>query len=101
MNGTRYKQTRRGLPCSVNTERHILTVLEWLDVWAQLHSRTAFVDHADVNEQRHLLRLWLAPDDERPLPNYYAELLGGSVEVGRRGGIRVPGYSLQVPLEAE
>ena len=68
---------------------------------AQLHSRTAFVDHPEDDKRRHLLRLWLAPDDERPLPDYYAELLGGSVEVGRRGGIRVSGYDLNVPLEAE
>lgn len=67
----------------------------------QLHSRTAFVDHVDESKRRHLLRLWLAPDDDRPLPAYYAELLGGSVEVGKRGGINVPGYKLNVPLEAE
>ena len=68
---------------------------------AQLHSRTAFVDHPEDDKRRHLLRLWLAPDDERPLPDYYAELLGGSVKVGKRGGIRVSGYDLNVPLEAE
>lgn len=59
------------------------------------------MDHRENGKRRHLLRLWLAPDDDRPLPQYYAELLGGSVEIGNRGGIRVPGYNRNVPLEAE
>lgn len=66
-----------------------------------LHARDAFVDHPDPDKKRHLLRLWLAPDDERPLPAVYAEILGGSVEPGRRGGIVCEGTVPHVPLEAE
>ena len=66
-----------------------------------LHSRGGFVDHEDPDKKRHLLRLWLAPEDERPLPEIYTEILGGSVEVGNRGGIRVEGTVFHVPLEAE
>ena len=36
-----------------------------------------------------------------PLTAADAELLGGSVEIGNRGGINVKGHELNVPLEAE
>ena len=36
-----------------------------------------------------------------PLTAADAELLGGSVEIGNRGGINVKGHELKVPLEAE
>ncbi len=55
----------------------------------------------DFNERRHLLRLWIAPPVERPLPDAYLEIYGGSVEVGYRGGIKVAGFKPTVPLEAE
>lgn len=51
-----------------------------------LHDRTAFEDHPEPHRRRHLLRLWLAPDDARPLPAIFAERYG-SVEPGRRGGV--------------
>ena len=51
-----------------------------------LHDRTAFVD--TPQQRRHLLRLWLAPPDARPLPPVFAQRYG-SVEPGRRGGVRV------------
>lgn len=66
-----------------------------------LHARTAFVDYEESEKKRHLLRLWLSPDDDRPLPDYYAELLGGSVEIGNRGGINVRGNQLKITLDAE
>ena len=69
-----------------------------------LHTRSAFVN--DATHTRHLLRLWLAPPVERPLPPVYKELYGGSVTVGARGGIRIDGETLKVedlyvPLNAE
>lgn len=54
----------------------------------------------EPERRRHLLRLWVSPEGERPLPECYAELYG-TVKIGDRGGIRVPGYNLKVPLEAE
>lgn len=65
-----------------------------------LHDRTAFEDWPEPERRRHLLRLWLCPPDGRPLPPYYAERWG-SVEIGNRGGIRVPGSALTVPLSPE
>lgn len=55
----------------------------------------------DDKQKRHLLRLWIAPEDDRPLPEQYGELLGGSITPGMRGGIIVSGTSLQVTAEAE
>lgn len=55
----------------------------------------------EFSERRHLLRLWIAPPVERPLPDAYLEIYGGSVEIGSRGGIKVAGYKATVPLEAE
>lgn len=63
-----------------------------------LHDRTGYVDWPEPERKRHLLRLWLAPPDGRPLPECYAPRYG-SVEIGRRGGILVPGSALTVPLE--
>jgi hypothetical protein len=63
-----------------------------------LHDRTAFRD--DPKKKRHLLRLWLACPDARPLPSAFAARYG-SVTIGDRGGIAVPGTQLNVPLAAE
>ncbi|HKI99584.1 MAG TPA: TauD/TfdA family dioxygenase [bacterium] len=63
-----------------------------------LHDRTAYEDWPEPERKRHLLRLWLATPRGRPLPPAYAQRYG-SVEVGNRGGIHVPGTRLNVPLE--
>ena len=66
-----------------------------------VHSRTAYTDHPELSRRRHLLRLWLAPPNGRPLPPGFAERYG-SVEQGtRRGGIRVPGHMEKVVLVPE
>lgn len=64
-----------------------------------LHDRTAFEDWPEPERRRHLLRLWLAPDDARPLPAAFAQRFG-SVTPGQRGGIIVEGTRLAVPFEA-
>jgi hypothetical protein len=63
-----------------------------------LHDRTAFRD--GPRGKRHLLRLWLACPGARPLPPAFAARYG-SLEIGDRGGISVPGARLHVPLTAE
>lgn len=65
-----------------------------------LHDRTAFEDWPDPAERRHLLRLWLTAPGDRPLPEVYAQRFG-SVEIGDRGGIVVPGTDLCVPLDSK
>jgi Taurine catabolism dioxygenase TauD, TfdA family len=64
-----------------------------------LHDRTSFVDWAEPERKRHLLRLWLAADQARPLPETFAQRYG-SVTIGDRGGIIVRGSRPQAPLAA-
>jgi hypothetical protein len=64
-----------------------------------LHDRTSFVDWPEPERRRHLLRLWLAAADARPLPAVFAQRYG-SVAIGDRGGIIVHGTRLHAPLEA-
>jgi len=56
-----------------------------------LHDRTAFENWPEPERQRHLLRLWLAPDDARPLPAVFAQRYG-SVVPGARGGVGAVGF---------
>lgn len=63
-----------------------------------LHARADFEDWPEVERKRHLLRLWLAPDDARPLPDSFLERYL-STEIGNRGGVMVPGIKLNVPLD--
>ncbi|HZQ01929.1 MAG TPA: TauD/TfdA family dioxygenase [Reyranella sp.] len=64
-----------------------------------LHDRTDFVDWPEPERKRHLLRLWLAADKARPLPEVFAQRYG-AVTIGDRGGIIVRGTRLHAPLEA-
>jgi hypothetical protein len=64
-----------------------------------LHDRTGFVDWPEPERRRHLLRLWLAAADARPLPEVFAQRYG-TVTIGDRGGIIVRGTKLHAPLEA-
>jgi len=63
---------------------------------AMLHDRTSFVDWPEVENRRHLSRLWLSVPGDRLLPEVFASRFG-SVEIGNRGGIMVPGTELCVP----
>jgi len=63
-----------------------------------LHDRTAFKDFPEAEYKRHLLRLWLAPSNARPLPEIFAERFG-SIEPGDRGGISVKGSRPIIPFD--
>ncbi len=63
-----------------------------------LHDRTEFADWPEPERKRHLLRLWLAPQEARPLPPAFAERYG-SVVPGSRGGIEVPGSRWTISWE--
>jgi hypothetical protein len=63
-----------------------------------LHDRTAFEDWPEPERKRHLLRLWVAPPNARPLPEVFAERFG-SVTAGARGGVAVNGTSPTVPID--
>ena len=52
-----------------------------------VHAKTAFKDHAEPAKARHLLRLWVSPDNAPALPEDSAyKAIWGSVQVGSRGG---------------
>ena len=74
--------------------------LQFLHNHQILHSRNDFVNWPEPGRHRHLLRLWLAPEAARPLPEIFAPRYG-SVIPGERGGIVISGTRLKVPLEAE
>jgi TfdA family taurine catabolism dioxygenase TauD len=65
---------------------------------ALLHDRTAFRDWPDASRKRHLLRLWLSIEGDRPLPDSFKQRYG-SIEIGNRGGIITKGTKLNVPLD--
>lgn len=52
----------------------------------QLHDRTGFLDWPDPEKRRHMLRLWLSMEGDRPLPDVFKQRYG-SIEIGNRGGI--------------
>ena len=74
--------------------------LQFVHNHSLLHDRTAFEDWPEPERRRHLLRLWLACPGARRLPPAFAARYG-SLEVGDRGGIDVPGARRSVPLYAE
>lgn len=57
-----------------------------------LHGRTAFEDFPEPEKRRHLFRLWLSIDGERPIPAALAERVSGIITKETR---------LKAPLEAE
>jgi hypothetical protein len=63
-----------------------------------LHDRTAFEDFPEPERKRHLLRLWLAPRNARPLPEVFAARFG-SVTPGDRGGITMAGSRPIIPFD--
>jgi hypothetical protein len=50
--------------------------------------------------KRHLLRLWIAAEGARPLPQAFLPRYG-SIEIGNRGGIETSSTILKTPLEAD
>jgi hypothetical protein len=71
--------------------------LQFVHNHVMLHDRTGFEDHEDPAQRRHLLRLWLAAPGARELPPAFAARYG-TITVGDRGGIVVPGTRFTVPL---
>ena len=59
-----------------------------LNNWITYHRREAFEDHEDLELRRHLLRIWLAVPNSRPLDPRFRENYG-AVEAGEiRGGMK-------------
>jgi alpha-ketoglutarate-dependent taurine dioxygenase len=61
--------------------------LLFVNNWTVLHRRTAFVDHADPAEKRHILRIWLSMPNSRPLDPLFADNFGSVAAGAVRGGM--------------
>jgi hypothetical protein len=76
--------------------------IQLLNNHVTVHSRTEFIDFDEPEKKRHLLRLWLATPDGRPLPPAMWNRYGPHMKAKRpAGGVIVPGTVLKTPLEAE
>lgn len=64
-----------------------------------LHDRTSFTDWPDPDQKRHLLRLWLALPEDRPLPPCFSQRYG-QVDIGNRGGVVTKETILHAPFDA-
>lgn len=66
--------------------------IQWLNNYVILHSRTGYVDHAEADRKRLLLRLWLNHPKARPLDDAFAN----KALMGPRKGVkkRAPTYEL-------
>jgi len=62
-----------------------------------LHDRTAFTDSDEPNKKRHLLRIWIATPNARPLPEVVAHRFG-TITIGDRGGMASPSVPPTAPL---
>ena len=59
-----------------------------LNNWITYHRRSAFQDHRDIARRRHLLRIWLAMPNSRPLDLAFLANYG-AIEAGAiRGGMK-------------
>ena len=65
---------------------------------SQLHDRTGFLDWPDPSQRRHLMRLWLSIEGDRPLPEAFKERYG-TIEVGNWGGIITEHTKLYAPID--
>jgi len=59
-----------------------------LNNWVTLHRRTAFEDHPEPDRRRHLLRLWLAMPNSRPIDPLFRDNYGATEAGAVRGGMR-------------
>jgi SAM-dependent methyltransferase len=76
--------------------------IQFLNNHVTVHSRTEYEDFDEAERKRHLLRLWLATPDGRPLPPAIFERYPNLPKSERpSGGIIIPGTALKVPMDAE
>ena len=60
----------------------------FLNNWVTLHRRDEFEDFPDPSQRRHLLRIWLAVPNSRPLDPSFADNFGATEAGAIRGGMR-------------
>lgn len=71
--------------------------IQWLSNYAALHARTAFSDHPEPQRRRHLLRLWLHRDSDRPVvPGFGKNGVVQHRDRPRDGGTEHPGARFHI-----
>lgn len=65
---------------------------------SMLHDRTGFIDFPEVENRRHLFRLWLSIEGDRELPEVFKQRYH-SIEIGNRGGIVTQQMKLNAPID--
>lgn len=68
--------------------------IQFLNNYVTLHSRRSYEDWPDPRRKRHLLRLWLADPEGRPIPKQQREGYEG-------GGVLPAGVELNAPLDVD
>ncbi|MBC8352567.1 MAG: TauD/TfdA family dioxygenase [Planctomycetes bacterium] len=63
--------------------------LVFLNNWVTLHRRSEFVDHAEPNMKRLLLRIWLSVPNSRPIDPRFAGSYSATEAGVIRGGMKV------------
>ena len=59
-----------------------------LNNWITLHRREAFNDHDEPELRRHILRIWLAMPNSRPIDPLFKDNYGATAAGAIRGGMR-------------
>jgi len=59
-----------------------------LNNWVTLHRRSEFEDHAEPEQKRHLLRIWLSVPNSRPIDPLFEANFGATAAGTIRGGMR-------------
>lgn len=59
----------------------------FLNNWVTLHRREEFVDHEEQSKRRHLLRVWLAVPNSRPIDPRFVDNFGATAAGAVRGGM--------------
>ncbi len=72
--------------------------MQFLNNYVIMHTRQAFEDHPELENRRHLLRLWLKNEGSRPLPEAYFARHGKPDTVDWPGGIVGPDTVPNAPL---
>ena len=77
--------------------------LQFLHNHVIMHARTAYEDFHEEDKKRHLLRMWLATPNGRPLPPPYGEKSFLPVPPSGRPipGVYVRGVEPKIPIEPE
>jgi len=86
-----FQQSAKETALGMMLERGDIQLVNNLTV---VHSRESFEDHANPDQRRYLLRLWLSSPDGRKLPEFLTERWGNIAVGSLRGGIRVPSATL-------